>query len=209
MDKKWFKIIPALLFLGIAHQAPCAVREPVQKKQNTFPAIIEAKAGYFFFWDSKMRKIYDDDGLDLQIAATYPLWKWMQIYGSVEYAEKSGRSLHEHQKARIWEYPVTLGLQAVAVITPKIHYYFTLAPRYVYVHQHSNSSTFDRKMNHSGVGGFAGTGFHFFPREHFVVDLFGEYTYCRLHFHAHKKFAYGESAQVGGLVFGGGLGYAF
>lgn len=71
--------------------------------------VLEVKGGYFFFSDAKMRKIYDRGGLDLQLSGSYPLRRWVQIYGSVEYLERHGKSLEGDQKARIWEIPLSLG----------------------------------------------------------------------------------------------------
>jgi hypothetical protein len=64
-------------------------------------------------------------------------------------------------------------------------------------------------MSQNGLGGFVNMGFNFFPCRHLLVDVFGEYSYNRMHFHSSKTNSYGESAQVGGFAFGAGLGYAF
>lgn len=170
---------------------------------------LEVKGGYFFFADSKLRKIYNEGGVDVQVSGSFPIWEWLQGYVSVEYLERHGRSLHGHQKTSIWEIPVSVGLKPVFKICPEVEYYITIGPRYFYVHQHNHSSFVDRHLSHNGVGGFVNTGFNFFPMEHFLVDVFGEYSYERAHFHAHKTHVYGRSIQVGGFVFGVGLGYAF
>ncbi len=180
-----------------------------QLKNEKIRSDLEFKVGYFFFSDSKMSDVYDQGGLDLQLCGSTPVWKCLQVYGSVEYLEKHGRSLHGHQKTKIWEVPLSLGLQAVAKIYKKAQYYFTLGPRYFFVHVHNQSHFVDKTLNQNGLGGFANTGFHFFPIPHLLIDVFGEYSYCRLHFHPHKKNVYGESAQVGGFSFGAGVGYAF
>jgi len=188
--------------IQISQPSPCQSNYEIQPT-------IEFKAGYFFFADGKMRKIYNEGGLDLQIAGSYPMWKWMQIYGSVEYIERHGRSLNSRQKTRLWEYPISLGLKSVAKICKSVQYYLTIGPRYFFVHTHANSSHIDKTMNQNGIGGFAGTGFNFLPTSHLLIDVFGEYSYCKLHFHPHKKHVYGRSIQVGGFAFGAGLGYAF
>jgi hypothetical protein len=178
-------------------------------KTKDYRSILEFKAGYFFFTDEKMRKVFDQGGLDLQLCGSTPVWRWLQIYGSVEYLQKSGRSIHGRQKTRLWEVPISLGLEAVAKISKKFQYYFTIGPRYIFVHVHNRSHFVDKTLNENGLGGFANTGFHYFPSPHLVLDIFGEYSYARMHFHAHKKHVKGESRQVGGLVFGGGIGYVF
>lgn len=179
------------------------------KEKYDIQPLIEAKVGYFFFSDSKMQKVYDEGGIDLQLSGSYPIWRWLQIYGSVEYLQRHGHSRHGHEKTSIWEVPLSLGLKPVYKITPKVHYYATIGPRYFFVHVHNHSHYVDKHLSENGCGGFVNTGFNFFPMKNFVVDIFGEYSYKKLHFHAHKKNVVGETAQVGGFTFGVGLGYAF
>lgn len=171
--------------------------------------VAEIKGGYFFFSDAKMRKIYDQGGLDLQISGSFPVWRWLQIYASVEYLTRHGRSLGGNQKTRIQEVPLSLGLRPVITICTNIQYYFTLGPRYFFIHQHNSSSFVDRNVNENGFGGFVNTGFYFFPYRHLVLDIFGEYSYMRVHAHPSQTNVDGRSIQVGGFVFGAGLGYAF
>lgn len=179
------------------------------QNEEEIPATIEFKAGYFFFSNDKMQDVFDQGGLDLQICGSYPIWRWIQIYGSVEYISRHGRSLKGHQRTSIWEIPLSLGPKLVARINPSAHYYFTMGPRYFFVHVHNHSSFVDKNVSQNGIGGFVSTGFNFFPIPHLLIDIFGEYSYCRLHFHPSKKNVYGEAAQVGGFTFGVGLGYAF
>lgn len=170
--------------------------------------IAEFKAGYFFFADSKMRKVYNKGGYDLQIAGSFPIWNCFQLYGSAEYLECCGRSLGDHQKTRIWEVPLSLGLKAIIPITCQLQYYITVGPRYFFVRQHNESQYVPKNIKRNGIGGFVGTGFNY---EYcgFVLDIFGEYSYRRIHFSNAKINVTGHSVQVGGFVFGAGLGYAF
>jgi len=177
--------------------------------KNDYRSLLEFKAGYFFFANSKMRRVYNHGGLDVQLSGVTPVWRWLHIYGSVEYLQKHGKSLHGHQKTNIWEVPLSLGLQAVGKIGKITQYYFTIGPRYVFAHVHNKSHFVDKSLNDNGIGGFANAGFRFFQTQHFFWDIFGEYSYCRLHFHPHKKNVYRGESQVGGFVFGGGIGYAF
>ena len=170
--------------------------------------LIEGKVGYFFFTDSTMRKVYNQGGVDAQISGAYPLTDILHIYGSVEYAQRSGHSINGHQKTSLWLLPFSLGLQPQFEITSAIKYYFTIGPRYTLAFGHNDSSYVSRKMNAKGIGGFANTGF-LFIMNHFTVDLFGEYSYSKLQFHTSKKHSHGIKAQVGGLTFGAGLGYTF
>jgi hypothetical protein len=176
---------------------------------NDIQPLLEFKFGYFLFSDSKLREIYDRGGLDLQLSASYPVWRWLDIYGSVEYFRKHGRSLGGNQETSIWEIPLSLGLKPIITINRVVQYYIALGPRYFFVRQHNKSDFVDQHVSQSGFGGFVNTGFNFFPRPHFCIDVFGEYSYGRLHFHSHEPFVYARTIQIGGFAFGGGLGYSF
>ena len=180
-----------------------------KSKRNDYKSLLEVKAGYFFFANSKMRKVFNHGGIDAQLSGVTPVWRWLHLYGSVEYLQKSGRSLHGHQRTRIWEVPLSLGLQGVARIGSITQYYLTIGPRYVFAHVSNKSHFVDKTLNANGIAGFVNTGFRFFTAPHFFWDIFGEYSYCRLNFHPHKKNVYKGERQVGGFVFGGGIGYAF
>ncbi len=170
---------------------------------------VELKTGYFFFADEKMRSVYNDGGLDLQLSSSFPIWKWLQIYTSIEYLQKQGHALSTHQKTNIWQVPVTVGLKACMKMTPTTSYYLTLAPRYFYMHVQNSSCFVDKNLHKNGVGAFVGTGFTITACTHFLIEIFGEYSYQKAHFHSAKTNVYSRNIQVGGLVFGAGLGYAF
>lgn len=173
-------------------------------------SLLEAKAGYFFFSDDKMRKVFNAGGWDVQLCGSFPLSRWLQLYGSIEYLERHGKSLQDHQRTSIREIPLSLGLKPVVKISEGVQYYFTFGPRYFFVHTHSHSSFMDKNLNSNGLGGFVNTGFNFFPwNGALLIDVFGEYSYKRLHFHPHKANTQGRTVQVGGFCFGFGLGRAF
>ena len=185
---------------------------PIKEKSSHFTEVqptIEAKAGYFFFASSRMRDVYTQGGLDLQLSTSYPVWRGLEIYGSVEYLQRSGRSLSNHWKTTIWEIPVSLGLKPVIEICPEAQWYFTLGPRYFYIHQHNYTSYVTMHKGKSGVGLFVNSGFNFIAWKHLLIDVFGEYSYQKVHFHTSRKGVHTRDLQVGGFSFGGGLGYAF
>lgn len=171
--------------------------------------LIEAKAGYFFFTDSDLRKIYDKGGVDLQLTGVYPIYRYLHVYGSVEYLEKSGRSLGAHQKTHVWEVPLSLGLQALFPLNESSKYYISFGPRYFFIHSHNSSTYVPSKMDKNGIGFFANTGFLFILDEHITVDVFGEYSYGKFSFHSSKPETQGQKTQIGGVAVGAGLGYSF
>src|SRR5579883_1849371 len=91
----------------------CECEEEEEQKEPCLKQhpLVEVKAGYFFFTDSHMRHVYDQGGVDIQLSGSYPIYKILHVYGSVEYLQKSGHSIHGHQKTSIWAVPLSLGLR--------------------------------------------------------------------------------------------------
>lgn len=176
--------------------------------------LFEVKTGYFFFSNAKMRKVYNRNGLDIQLCASYPLWNLtnrctLNGYGAVEYFYRSGNSVNEHQKTSLWSLPVNIGLKPVYVVHANMQCYFAIGPRYFYLHQHNKSSYVYKNKSRNGLGFFVNTGFNYLLCDHFVIDIFGEYSYAKTHFHGGTSRVYTRSIQIGGFTFGGGLGYGF
>jgi len=172
---------------------------------------IEFKAGYFFFNSSPMKKVYNQGGIDLQLCGVYPLCSNLGLYAAIEYMEKRGHTLGAHEKTSIWEVPLSLGLQPIVGLNEAntFRYYFTIGPKYFFAQVHYHSSGLPRRLSSNHIGGFANTGFMLDVRENLSLDLFGEYSYVKLHFHSHKKATKGHTVQAGGLTFGLGLAYLF
>lgn len=212
--KTFFLSLLAISSTILATQGSCS-----ELMQETIPCcfsrpLFQVKAGYFFFSNSKMRKIYDRGGLDIQLCASYPLWnltcRWtLNAYGALEYFQRSGRSINEHQKTSLWSVPINIGLKPVYAINANMQYYFAIGPRYFYIHQHNRSSYVNKNKSRNGLGLFVNTGFNYFLCDHFVIDVFGEYSYAKTHFHGGKSGVYTRNIQTGGFTFGGGLGYEF
>jgi opacity protein-like surface antigen len=188
--------------------SPSALPPPMPPK-NQKHSLIEAKAGYFFFTESTLRNVYDHAGIDVQLSYTYAVWENLQIYGSAEYAYKAGRSLNGEQKTYFQSWPLSLGLQYRFSFSSIYQPYVTLGPRYFFVHIKNDSSYVNRHLHNNGLGGFVNAGCLVQLNSNFAFDVFGEYSYKRLHFHSSPPNVQGHTTQVGGLVFGGGLGYKF
>ena len=184
--------------------------------------LLEAKMGYFFFTNSCMRKVYNRGGFDGQLSFSYPIFDKLRpypiyghipydlhFYASVEFLERWGRSRGVHQKTSFWEIPLSVGFKPVLDLGSHVKYYFAVGPRYFFARAHNHSSYVPNVMNANGLGGFINTGFFFILGAHCTIDLFGEYSYGKLHFHSSQKNTKGHTTQIGGLTFGGGLGYCF
>ncbi len=170
---------------------------------------IEVKLGYFFFDSSTMSNVYNQGGIDVQLSGSYPVGGWLQLYGSVEFIEKHGHSQGSNSKVWLTEVPLSLGLKPTFTIRPDILYYFAFGPRYSFVQTSTNYPYVKKNENSSGVGLFVNTGFDFILWRHFLIDIFGEYSYVPISFSNSPNNVYGQRVQVGGFTFGAGFGYAF
>lgn len=173
------------------------------------PPQVELKLGYFYFGDSTLRKIYHQDALDTQISASGSVWKWLRLYGAVNYISREGKSIGGHNRTEIMFLPVSLGLQAMINVSQDVKYYATVGPRLFYIHQENHFRGVDHSVNGTTLGGFANTGFQVLFGDNFFIDLFGEYSWARTRFSTHKHNVYTHTRQVGGITVGGGLGYQF
>jgi hypothetical protein len=205
--KRSFLFAFLTFFLGFScyGQAKKDASTPFSKQHP----LLEAKAGYFFFTDSDMNKVYNQGGIDVQLSGSYPIYSVLHVYASVEYLEKTGYSEGMHEKTSLWEIPLSLGLRSVFSIQKYLEYYLSIGPRYFFAYAHNDSPYVPRNMQANGCGGFVNTGFLFILPKNVTIDLFGEYSYKTLHFHSTQSGASGHAVQVGGLTFGGGIGYSF
>jgi opacity protein-like surface antigen len=212
--KAFFLSLLAISSILSATQGSCNALTQESGPRCFSQPFLEIKTGYFFFANSKMRKIYDKGGLDIQLSASYPLWnptgRWtLNAYSAVEYVYRSGRSLNGGQQTALWLVPLNIGLKPVYAINAQMHYYFAIGPRYFYIHQHNHSSYIYKNKSRNGLGLFVNMGFNYLLSDHVVIDIFGEYSYAKMHFHSGQPHVYTRSIQVGGFTIGGGLGYKF
>lgn len=175
---------------------------------------LELKTGYFFFSDSKMRTVYNRGGWDVQLSDSYSLcqlthYSTLDAYGAIEYFQKSGKSIHGHERTSIWAVPINFGFKFNYMINENVQSYFGTGPRLVYIHQHNHSPYVNKSKSGSCLGFFANTGLYYTFCNCFLIDIFGEYSYAKIRFPSNKCNFYSNRRQVGGATFGGGIGYNF
>jgi hypothetical protein len=181
------------------------------KDQRISPPFFEVKTGYLIFASHSMRKVYNKGGFGIQVSGGYPLNDYSRIYASVEYLEKSGKSVNGDQKTSFWAIPFSLGLQPIFKICTfyPISYYFTIGPRYYLTKVHNDSTYVSSTMHANGFGGFFNTGFMTQLKKDLFLDLFGELSYAYLRYSSSVPNSTGHKTQIGGLTFGAGLVYTF
>ncbi len=171
--------------------------------------LVEVKAGYFFFTDCEMRQVYDRGGIDVQLTGTYPIYNFLELYGSIEYLRKHGYSINAHEKTKLWAVPLNFGLRTFYPITDCFKGYITVGPRYIFVHVNNGSLYVPKTMQGNGCGGFLNGGLLYRFYNNFILDVFAEYSYKPLQFCSSQKGTIGHRAQVGGVTIGGGIGTNF
>jgi hypothetical protein len=180
-------------------------------------SLLELKVGYFYFLDDRLNRVYDGGGFDTQLSYTHPFSNYLNVYASVEYLVATGKSLGARERTVIQEVPLSLGIQPFYYINPCLKAYFTAGPRYFFVFQRNYSAFVDHHVYQDGIGFFLNLGFMYQFYENFYVDLFGEYSYGKLRFHAKhddpirdiNKFETGHCVDVGGITGGIGFGVSF
>ena len=201
-----------LLFFAVFNLGQAQEQIHSYRRKEADWASVEMKIGYFTFASSKMRNIYQEGGIDLQISSTFSFISnpYVKLYASLEYSEKQGYSLFSHSLTRFWQIPFSFGLRYLFFINSNARYYITLGPRFFFAQQKNFSSYVDKIVNTGGVGGFAQTGFKFlFCKERCFIDLFGEYSYEYAKPKKHDKNVNVRHLQIGGFTGGVGVGVFF
>jgi hypothetical protein len=176
--------------------------------QSSFPSI-EGKVGYFFFTDSTISEVYSSGGIDVQLAGSYPIWKFVSIYGAVEFFEKNGHSSSYNDRTWVYGIPLSLGVKADFDLKANTNVYAAFGPRYSFIQSRANSSFVPYEANSGGIGLFALGGLYFTIQPHYLLNLFGEYSYIPVYFKTVPTNVYGAQVDAGGFTFGGGLSYSF
>jgi len=170
----------------------------------------EIKPSYFFFAASPMNDIYNHGGFEIQGSASAPLCKHLDIYSSAGYRKAWGHALNTCEKTSLSVIPIDIGLKPIFNFCERFYYSFAIGPRFFYFHQRNNSPYVDCSISNAGVGFFANTGFNVLLADHFVLGIFGEYSYEKKTIYPTKPNVYSNgSLQMGGFAFGISLGCAF
>ena len=171
---------------------------------------LEIKPSYFFFYDSPMKKVYNKGGFEIQGSASVPVCHYLDFYGSLGYRHVSGHALNTCEKTSLILVPIDIGLKPIVKFCERFYYFLAMGPRFFYFQQKNKSPYVDCSITSGGVGLFVNTGFNVLFLDHFLLGLFGEYSYEKKKICPQMPNVYSNgSVQIGGLAFGLSLGYAF
>ncbi|MBV8660791.1 MAG: hypothetical protein JO129_01430 [Candidatus Dependentiae bacterium] len=171
---------------------------------------LEIKPSYFFFSESPMNEIYDHGGFEIQGSASIPVYKYLDVYGSIGYRYAGGYALNSDEKTSLNVIPIDIGLKPVFKFDDHFHYFFAFGPRFFIFHQHNDALFINSSINGGGVGLFVNTGFNIEFADSFLLGIFGEYSYEKNTITSNRPNVYSNGpVQMGGFAFGVSLGYAF
>lgn len=173
--------------------------------------LIEGKLAYFRPNAKALRAIYSQNWMNSQFEITTPLWRCLNLYGSVNYLSTSGHST-EDNKSTVRIVPISLGLkyrQPIKEKGKKMDLYFAGGMRYFFVKIKNNDEFVVRRITKQGLGGVAEVGTLIFLTQNFLLDLFADYSYKRFDFSTNKLVVEGHKLDVGGFSAGAGLGFCF
>jgi len=171
---------------------------------------LEIKPSYFFFTASPLKDIYHRGGFEVQGSVSAPVCNHLDLYGSIGYRKASGYALNTCEKTTISVMPIDFGIKPVFNVCERLYYFFAVGPRYFYLHQRNCSPYVDCIVKGSGIGLFVNTGFNVLLAEHFLLGIFGEYSYEKKTICPSRPNVYSNgSVQLGGFAFGVSFGYAF
>lgn len=169
----------------------------------------EIKPSYFFLCASPMKHIYNKGGLEVQGSASVPVYKCLDLYGSIGYRTLSGHALSTCEKTSLRVIPVDIGLKPVWSLSERCYSFFAIGPRYFHFHQRNKSPYVDCSIKGGHIGLFVNTGFNVLLADHLLLGIFGEYSYENKKVCPSKPNVFSNGAvQIGGFAFGISLGYA-
>lgn len=168
---------------------------------------IEAKGAWYYPMSHSFRKVYGEFKGIYALEANFQVSNQWYVYASGGYYFSGG---HTHKggvshSSHIWFTPVTLGLKYL-----KHHFaanylwawYVGVGGVGTYMQIHNHSPLLRQHIDKFGGGGNAQLGGIWYITKHFLIDIFGQYTYNYIP-------RGGNTRNLSGVSVGGSLGWTF
>lgn len=170
--------------------------------------IVEGKGAYFLPTDSKFSNIFHGSGI-YGAEVTGRIWKNLYAFASADFFNKRGKTVSFDTPTRINIINIGAGLK---YLVPFFFgdFYIGLGALPTRLHTHDFSPYIIQKRTKWGCGGIAKVGTYFNLPASFVIDLFVDYSFVKIHFDGSSSLNIpSQSARLNGCWFGGGVGYRF
>lgn len=169
---------------------------------------IEAEVAYFHPTDSLFRDIYGGGviyGIQFLYSVTPCWYPWL----SVNYFNKSGRSIGEKTKTEIDLVPIGFGIKYMFCPCSCWRPYLGIGPQVNYLHIDNDSRFVIDPVKKWGIGGTFEAGM-MYRWCGFFLDVFAKYSYMKFNFCTDPtEGVLRRDADVSNFNFGGGIGYCF
>lgn len=171
--------------------------------------LLEAKAAYFFFTDSRIRDIFSTGTGIYGLEVSYQAWNWLYGWASGSFLTKEGHSTAAHHRTHVTLVPLALGLKFVHSFNC-FDFYAGLGALYSYFHTKDHSPYVIPSTSKWGWGGTAKVGLLFYPYKCLFIDIFSDYSYMKFDVHKHsERTIYSHDPNFSGVSIGGGIGWQF
>lgn len=170
---------------------------------------VEFKAGYFLPFDHFFRDIYSGGGGIVGGELSYRVYSKFYAWLTGDFFFEEGLSIGDQDDTEIYIVPIGLGLKYFFPYKC-LDFYLGGGLLVTYLHMEDHSPFVIPRSSKWGAGGIAKAGLIMKLNQHVFIDLFTSYNYTRIHFHdTDGGRVVRHTADLSGLIFGGGIGFAF
>jgi hypothetical protein len=184
-------------------------REKKPEKCDCREVFLEAKAGYFIPIADRYKKVFSGSGI-YGLEADIQLYRPLYFYlGADYYTESSHTQGSHHFPCSIEMIRPFAGFKFIFQTRYPIRPYLGVAFQEAYVKNKTKAHTLIREEHHWQEGALGQVGIVCIWN-HFVLDIFGNYSWLIVHMKGSKtKPVIVHHQNISGFTVGGGLGYQF
>lgn len=168
----------------------------------------EIRTGYFYPISPAFRDIYRNGGVEFELEETFRVYKDLNLWFNFNYFQREGHSLGFNDKTSIHMYPLSLGIKYNFSLMHNLYFYLGIGASYTCLTIHDHSSFVKEHTFKQGFGGVGKSGFLYYFKRRFFIDLFADYYYTQVS-GIHRARVQGTSRNVGGLRTGLGFGVSY
>lgn len=163
----------------------------------------ELRVGDFCPTSKKIRRIYNDHHLDLEVEASLKYCQNSALWANVNYVRQNGHSIGLKNETTLKLYPVSVGYKTFYGLGSSFLAYFGLGVSYTQVKIRDRpSEQIKGKIEKKAWGTVAKGGAIYYICSNIFADLFCDYYYTEVELNDHKN-------NIGGIRAGLGLGVNF
>jgi hypothetical protein len=185
-------------------KAVCPPSCPIDDPCRGNEVLLEGKVAWYWPTNHLFRSIYGSNVM-YTLETNVQAWKDLYVFTGVNFFTDTGHSIGGiDYKTRIWFLPIELGLKYFPHFCSGKYgsgVYLGVGADGAYVHIHDHDPALRARITGWAWGANGQLGGVWYFTKHFVLDIFGKYTFLKYTKHG-KAFLSGASV-------GGGLGYSF